>query len=82
MAITVSGTHNLLNEVFRTTPPVDLRRMNVEKLKTMDVHAEVADAFINNSLYSPRSQTLLVHSLEEMKGVENRATFIRLAGGD
>ena len=79
LAITISGTHHLLNEVFRTTPPVDLRRMNGEKLKAMDVHPEVADAFLNNSVYSPRYQTLLVHALEEMKGVGNRATFVRLA---
>jgi hypothetical protein len=79
LAITISGTHKLLNEVFRTTPPVDLRRMNGEKLKTMNVHPEVADAFLNNSVYSPRDQTLLVNALDEMKGVGNRATFVRLA---
>jgi hypothetical protein len=79
LAITISGTHHLLNEVFRTTPPVDLRRTNGEKLKAMEVHPEVAEAFLNNSLYSPRYQTLLVHSLEEMKGAGNRATFVRLA---
>jgi hypothetical protein len=79
LAITISGTHHLLNEVFRTTPPVDLRRTNGEKLKAMAVHPEVADAFLNNSLYSPRYQTLLVNALEEMNGVGNRATFVRLA---
>lgn len=79
LAITISGTHHLLNEVFRTTPPVDLRRMNAEKLKAMGVHEEVAEAFLNNSLYSPRHQTILVHALDEMKGVRNRATFVRFA---
>jgi len=79
LAITISGTHKLLNDVFRTTPPVDLRRINGEKLKAMDVHPEIADMFLNNSVYSPRYQTLLVNALEEMKGVGNRATFIRLA---
>ncbi len=79
LAITISGTHKLLNEVFRTTPPVDLRRTNGEKLKAMDVHPEVAEAFLNNSVYSPRYQTQLVGALEEMKGVGNRATFVRLA---
>ncbi|MGE5305144.1 MAG: hypothetical protein ACM3TN_17680 [Alphaproteobacteria bacterium] len=79
LAITISGTHRLLNEVFRTTPPVDLRRMNGEKLKAMEVHPEVADAFLNNTVYSPRDQTLLVNALDEMKGVRNRATFVRSA---
>jgi hypothetical protein len=79
LAITISGTHKLLNEVFRTTPPADLRRMNGEKLKAMNVHSEVADAFLNNSVYSPYYQTLLVNALDEMKSVGNRATFVRLA---
>ena len=79
VAITVAGTHRLLNDVFRTTPPVDLRRMSGEKLKAMGVHEEIADRFINNSVYSPREQTLLVNALDEMKGVGNRATFIRQA---
>jgi hypothetical protein len=79
LAITISGTHKLLNDVFRTTPPVDLRRMNGEKLKGMGVNPEVADGFLNNTVYSPRSQTLLVNALDEMKGVGNRATFVRLA---
>lgn len=79
LAITISGAHKLLNEVFRTTPPVDLRRMNGERLKAMDVYPDVADAFLSNSVYSPRYQTLLVNALEEMKGVGNRATFVRLA---
>jgi hypothetical protein len=60
LAITISGTHKLLNEVFRTTPRVDLRRMKAEKLSAMDVHLEIADAFLNNTVYSPRYQTLLV----------------------
>ena len=79
LAITVSGSHHLLNEVFRTTPPVELRRMNGEKLATMDVHPEIADAFLNNSFFSPRQQTLLVNALAEMKGVGNRAAFVRYA---
>jgi hypothetical protein len=79
VAITVSGTTRLLNDVFRNTPPSDLRRMNDEKLKAMGVHPEIADAYLNNSLYSPREQTLLVYALEQMKGVADRSAFIRLA---
>jgi hypothetical protein len=79
LAITVSGSHHLLNEVFRTTPPADLRRTNTEKLKAMDVHPEITDAFVNNTVFSPRQQTLLVNALEKMKGVGNRAAFVRFA---
>jgi hypothetical protein len=79
IGISVVGTNRLLNDLFRTTPPVDLRRMNGEKLKAMGVHPEIADAYLNNSVFSPRVQTLLVYALDEMKGVGDRAAFIRFA---
>jgi hypothetical protein len=79
IAVSVAGTSRLLNEQFRITPPVDLRRMNGEKLAAMDVHPEIADAFLNNSVFSPRHQTLFVHALEEMKGVKNRAAYVGFA---
>jgi hypothetical protein len=79
IAVSVVGTNRLLNDLFRTTAPVDLRRMNGEKLKAMEVHPEIADAYLNNSAFSPRQQTLLVYALDEMKGVGNRAAFVRFA---
>ena len=45
----------------------------------MGVHPEIADAFLNNSVFSPLQQTVLVNALEEMKGVANREAFVRLA---
>src|SRR5262247_3637272 len=79
VAVSVVTTNRLLNDLFRTTPPVDLRRMNGEKLKAMGVNPEIADAYLNNGAFSPREQTLLVHALDEMKGVGDRAAFIRFA---
>ena len=79
IAMSVIGTNKLLNQVFRNTPPVELRKMNAEKLSAMGVNPEIADAFINNTIFSPREQTLLVNALEEMKGVRDRGAFIRLA---
>jgi len=79
IGVSVVGTNRLLNDLFRTTPPVDLRRMNGEKLKAMGVNPEIADAYLSNSVFSPREQTLLVHALDEMKGVGDRAAFIRFA---
>ena len=79
IAISVSGWNKLLNEIFRDTPPADLRRMNHEKLVKMGVPSEVADLFINNSIYSPRHQTALVNALDQMTGVTNRGTFVNFA---
>ena len=79
IAFSVTGNVQRLNEIFRDNPPVELRRMNGEKLAAMDVNREIADAFLNNAVYSPRGQTELVDALAGMKGVANRAAFIRLA---
>ena len=79
IAMTVIGTNKLLNQVFQNTPPVELRKMNDEKLRAMGVHPEVSDAFINNTIFSPREQTLLVHALGEMNGVADRSALVRLA---
>jgi hypothetical protein len=78
-AVSVVTTNRVLHDVFRTTPPADLRRMNGEKLQTMEVHPDIADAYLNNGVFSPREQTLLVHALDAMPGVGNRAAFIRVA---
>jgi hypothetical protein len=79
LAMTVIGSNKLLNQVFQNTPPVELRKMNTDKLNAMGVNPQITDAFINNSIFSPREQTLLVHALGEMNGVADRGAFIRLA---
>jgi hypothetical protein len=79
IAMTVVGSNKLLNQLFRNTPPVELRKMNADKLNAMGVNPEIAEAFINNTIFSPREQTLLVNALNEMKGVTSRGAFIRLA---
>jgi len=79
VAMTVIGTNKVLNQVFQNTPPVELRKMNSDKLNAMGVHPEITDAFINNTTFSPREQTLLVHALGEMNGVADRGALVRLA---
>ena len=79
VAMTVVGTSKVLNQVFQSTPPVELRKMNGEKLSAMGVHPEIADAFLNNTIFSPREQTLFVHALGEMDGVADRGALVRLA---
>ncbi len=80
IAITVSSTSRRMNEVFRTTPPSDLRRMNRKKLDAMKVNSDIADLFIDNPVYSPREQTLLVAALDEMIGTSDRGAFVKTAG--
>ena len=79
IAMTVISTNKLLNQVFQNTPPVELRQQNLQKLNAMGVHPHVADTFLNNTIFSPREQTLLVHALGEMNGVADRGALVRLS---
>lgn len=79
LAVTISGSHRLLNEVFRTTAPSDLRRLNRKKLDAMGVNPDITDLFMNNTVFTPREQTLLVAALDEMKGTANRNAFVKFA---
>lgn len=68
-----------MNEVYATTAPADLRKMNREKLIKMGVNEDIAELFIDNAVFSPRQQTDLVFALEDLKGVDNRDVFVKFA---
>jgi hypothetical protein len=71
-------TH-LTNEIYRTTAPTDLRRMNRQKLTAMGIRQDAVDHFVDNAKFSPRDQTELVLALEKMPEAKNRELFILLA---
>ncbi len=77
--ISATGATNLLNKVMKDMSPPDLRKMNREKLEKMGIPKDIADAFIKNSSYTPREQTVLVNALDEMKNATGRENFITFA---
>jgi hypothetical protein len=79
IAMTAIGTTRLTREIFKNQPPADLRRMNSEKLKAMGIDPSTVEMFINESIFSPREQTILVSALDEMKGVGDRERFVQMA---
>jgi hypothetical protein len=79
IAMTAIGTTRLTREIFKNQPPADLRRTNTEKLTAMGIDPSTVEMFINGSIFSPREQTILVASLDEMKGVGDRERFVQLA---
>ena len=79
VAMTAISTTKLTTSIFKTTPPQDLRRMNAEKLKAMDIDEHSIDTLISDSVFTPREQTLLVAALDEMKGVADRERLVQLA---
>jgi len=77
--LTATGTSNLLNKVVKDMAPQDLRIMNRGKLEKMGVLESTADAFIKNSSYTPREQTVLINALFEMRNTRGRDEFIKFA---
>lgn len=79
LVLSTAGGARLLNDVMRTTPPAELRMMNREKLISMGIPPDLAAVFIENPIYSPREQTIVVGAMEAMKGVGNRKLMLRVA---
>ncbi|MGE5219956.1 MAG: hypothetical protein ACM3SP_23385, partial [Chloroflexota bacterium] len=79
IAMTAIGTTRLTREIFKNQPPADLRRLNTDKLNAMGIDPSTVEMFINESIFSPREQTILVSALDELKGVSDRDRFVQLA---
>ncbi len=77
--ISVSRLSKTFNEIFRTTPPNELREQNAQKLLAMGTNSDVVDLYINNTVFTPREQTLIVLALNEMTGTKNRGAFVKFA---
>jgi len=79
VVISVSRLSKTFNEIFRTTPPNELREQNAQKLLAMGANPDVVDLYINNVVFTPREQTLIVLALNEMAGSKNRGAFVKFA---
>lgn len=79
LVLGASGTARLLNDAINTTPASELWLQNKNKLIAMGMDADTVELFLNNPAFSPALSTVLVASLESMKGVENRELFIKVA---
>lgn len=79
MAVSAVRGTNLMNDVDLSTAPADLRKENRDKLLAMGVEESVARIFINNEVFSPTDQSLLVAALDKCSGVKDRQAFIEFA---
>src|SRR5262245_17053342 len=82
MWMTFSATRwtSYLDEQVRDNSPDDLRAMNRTKLLNMGISEEDIHRFFLNSQYSPRHQTIITNALDELTGVDDRESFLAVAG--
>jgi len=78
-ALTVVGVTSTFQDVLRDKSPTDLKIMNRKILLGMGASAADAEAFLNNSAFSPSEQTAFVLNLKSLEGVANRGAFVGLA---
>ena len=78
LVLTTSGTARLLDEVINNTPPSKLWVQNKNKLLGMGFDADTVELFLNNPVFSPALETVLVSALDSMKGAANRGIFIKI----
>jgi hypothetical protein len=79
LALSVTGSTQLLNDLIATTPPTELRSINRDRLTAMNIHPDLIDLFINQTVFTPRDQTLIVAALERVPKIEGRSEFIKFA---
>jgi len=77
--IAATQSANLMNDVFAAKSATDLRIMNRAALEGMGVSKEVIDRFFANPVISPRHQTIIVRSLQNMGGTKGREHLLKLA---
>ena len=78
LVLTTSGTARLLNEAINNTPPSKLWVQNKNKLLGMGFDSDTVELFLNNPVFSPALETVLVSALDSMKGAANRGIFIKI----
>ncbi|MCF6288110.1 MAG: hypothetical protein L3J53_02595 [Proteobacteria bacterium] len=59
--------------------PQELRAQNFKHLQNQGVDKELINDFLNNEMFSPNLQTIIVTSLLDMQGVKNRSIVLEKA---
>ncbi len=78
LLLTTSSTARLLNEAINTTSASELWLQNKNKLLAMGMDADTIELFLNNPVFTPAMQTVVVAALKKMKTAPNRELFLKV----
>ena len=79
VAVSISKNTDLFHRIDVSQPPGVIRDSNRRKLAAIGIPAASIDRFIGDSTLSPTQQSLVVVSLESMKGTGGRGAFLDFA---
>jgi len=78
-AMSIASYMQSLKEEVRDRTPDELREINEQKLRAMDVEQSIIDLYLGNYVFTPTYQTAFVDTLEEIDGASDRGEFVKLA---
>jgi hypothetical protein len=79
--VSYTGTAGSLKALAKEKTPNELAKINTDKLYGMGVPVPVVNAFMQNTVFDPYEQTLLVGYLDSMTGVGNVKVYVEKAVG-
>ncbi len=74
--ITATSLGKSFNNILATEPPSRIRIINEDKLKQMGVSADVAKAYLDQPVYTPTQNLLLVDSLSRLGAATGRDAYL------
>lgn len=74
--MTVTSLGKSFNNILATEPPSRVRIINEDKLKQMGINPDVAKAYLDQPVYTPRQNLLLVDSLARLGAATGRDAYL------
>jgi len=74
--ITATSLSKSFNNILATEPPSRIRIINEEKLKQTGINPDVAKAYLDQPVYTPRQNMLLVDALSRLGAATGRDAFL------
>jgi hypothetical protein len=77
--ITATSLGKSFNNILATEPPSRIRNINEEKLKQMGISDELAQRYLDQPVYTPRQNLLLVDALSRLGTATGRDAYLNAA---
>ena len=74
--ITATSLSKSFNNILATEPPSRIRIINEDKLKQMGISPDVAKAYLDQPIYTPTQNMLLVDALSRLGAATGRDAFL------
>src|SRR6266481_5860574 len=74
--ITATSLSKSFNNILKTEPPSRIRVINEDKLKQMGISGDLAQRYLDQPVYTPRQQLILVDSLSRLGSAIGRDAYL------